>query len=196
MPVDMPARGEVHSLGQAIERLRHSWGWIVAFGAILNLAGLIALGSVMVATLAAVTIVGAMMILGGVAELAMGFRARDWGHFILWILGGLLYVAAGIFVLVNPLLASVVLTLLLGAGLVAAALVRFYLAFQLPPSQPRTLVFLTALVTGIMGIIIISGWPRDSFWVLGLILAIDLMFHGIGWMIFGFWLRTIHRRAA
>ena len=69
--------------------------------------------------------------------------------------------------IVNPLLASVVLTLLLGAGLVAAGVVRVYLATQLPAGQPRTLVFLAAVVTILLGLIIVSHWPLDSVYVLG-----------------------------
>jgi uncharacterized membrane protein HdeD (DUF308 family) len=193
MPVDLPATPNVHSLGAAIERLRHNWGWMVALGAVLDIAGIVALGSIAFATIATVLIVGVMMLFAGVAELAMGFRARDWTHFFLWVLGGILYIVAGAFAILNPALASVVLTLLLGAGLVAAGLVRLYLAFQLPSGRPRSLVFLTAIVTGLLGLVIVSGWPLNSIFVLGVLLAIDLIFHGIGWMIFGFWLRGVHR---
>jgi len=66
---------------------------------------------------------------------------RSWGRFFLWVIGGALYLVAGVPCIVNPLLASVVLTLLLGAGLIAAGLVRVYLATQLPPGQLRHMVF-------------------------------------------------------
>jgi uncharacterized membrane protein HdeD (DUF308 family) len=193
MPVDLPARSPAHSLGAAIQGLRHKWGWIVAFGVFLDLAGMVALGSIVFATLVSVFIVGVMMILAGVAELGIGLRSRDWGHFLLWILGGLLYIVAGIFALVNPLLASVVLTLFLGAGLIAAGALRLFLAFQLPNGNPRWLVLATGLITALFGLVIVMHWPTDSLFILGLLLAIDLMFHGIGWILFGFWLRNVHR---
>src|SRR5579862_2553281 len=113
MPTDLPARSGVHSLGSAIEGLRHKWGWIVAFGVFLDLAGVIALGSLLFVTVIGVVFVGALMTLAGIAELVMGFRARDWGHFLLWVLGGALYLAAGIFTITNPFLAALVLTLFL-----------------------------------------------------------------------------------
>lgn len=194
MPVDMPAPPSPHSLGAAIEQLRHRWGWLFAFGVLLDIVGIVALGSVVAATVAAATIVGIMMIIGGAAELAMGFRARDWGHFFLWVLGGIIYVVAGFFVIANPLLASIVLTLLLGAGLLAAGVVRLYLAFQLPAGRSRGPVILAGVITLLVGLIIILGWPRNSFIILGLLLAFDLIFHGIGWMVFAFWLRGVHRQ--
>jgi uncharacterized membrane protein HdeD (DUF308 family) len=194
MTVDLPATPSAHSLGAAIERLRHRWGWIFLFGLLLDIAGIIALGSTVFATIVAANIVGVMMIIAGVAELAMGFRARDWTHFFLWVIGGIIYVVAGVFVIINPLLASIVLTLLLGAGLLAAGIVRLYLAFQLPAGRPRGPIILAGIITALLGLVIIIGWPRNSFVVLGLLLAIDLMFHGIGWMIFAFWLRSVHRQ--
>ena len=85
----------------------------------------------------------------------------------------------------QPALASVVLTLLLGAGLIAAGLVRLYLATGLPAGQPRLLVFVAAAVTILLGLIIVSHWPLDSVYVLGTLLGVDLLFHGVGWVSFG-----------
>jgi uncharacterized membrane protein HdeD (DUF308 family) len=87
--------------------------------------------------------------------------------------------------IVNPILASVVLTLLLGAGLIAAGIVRLYLTTQLPAGQPRALVFLAAVVTILLGLIIVNRWPVDSVYVLGTLLGVDLLFHGVGWVSFG-----------
>ena len=78
------------------------------------------------------------------------------------VIGGLLYLAVGVLCIVNPLLASVVLTLMLGAGLIAAGLVRVYLAPQLPAGEPRLMVFLAAAVTILLGLIIVNHWPLDS----------------------------------
>ena len=62
---------------------------------------------------------------------------------------------------------------------------RVYLAFQLPAGQPRALVFLAAAVTILLGLIIVSHWPLDSVYVLGTLLGVDLLFHGVGWVSFG-----------
>ena len=44
---------------------------------------------------------------------------KTWGQFVLWVILGVLYGVAGVFAIMNPLLAAGVLTLFLGAGLVA-----------------------------------------------------------------------------
>jgi uncharacterized membrane protein HdeD (DUF308 family) len=181
-----------HSLGEAIERLSGKWAAITAFGVLLVVLGAAALVFSLAATIAAVTLNGVLFLIAGGAEIGIGMHSRNWGRFFLWVVGGLLYIAAGVLCIVNPILASVVLTLLLGAALIAAGVVRAYLGTQLPPDQPRALIFLAAVVTIVLGLIIVSHWPLDSVYVLGTLLGVDLLFHGVGWVSFGM---GLHSRA-
>lgn len=174
-----------HSLGSAIERLERKWASIIAFGVLLVVLGAAALTFSLVATIATVTLNGVLFLIAGVAEIAIGMHARVWSSFVLWVIGGILYLAAGLICIVNPVLASVVLTLLLGAGLIVAGVIRLFLAFRLPPIQPRLLVFVAAAVTILLGVVIVSHWPMDSVYVLGTLLGVDLLFHGAGWVSFG-----------
>jgi uncharacterized membrane protein HdeD (DUF308 family) len=181
-----------HSLGEAIERLRGKWAAITAFGVLLVVLGFVALFFSLIATIVTVTLNGVLFLIAGGAEIGIGMHSRTWGRFFLWVVGGLFYIAAGVLCIVNPVLASVALTLLLGAALIAAGLVRAYLAFQLPADQPRALIFLAAAVTIVLGLIIVSHWPLDSVYVLGTLLGVDLLFHGVGWVSFGM---GLHARA-
>ena len=178
-----------HSLGEAIERLRGKWAAITAFGVLLVILGFAALFFSLIATIVTVTLNGVLFLIAGAAEVGIGMHSRTWGRFFLWVIGGLLYIAIGLLCIVNPILASVALTLVLGAALIAAGLVRAFLAFQLPADQPRALVFVAAAVTILLGLIIVSHWPLDSIYVLGTLLGVDLLFHGVGWVSFGVGLR-------
>jgi uncharacterized membrane protein HdeD (DUF308 family) len=181
-----------HSLGEAIERLRGKWAAITAFGVLLVVLGVAALVFSLAATIATVTLNGVLFLIAGGAEIGIGMHSRGWGRFFLWVVGGLLYIAAGVLCIVNPVLASVALTILLGAGFIAAGAVRAYLATELPADQPRALVFIAAAVTIVLGLIIVSHWPLDSVYVLGTLLGVDLLFHGVGWVSFGM---GLHSRA-
>jgi uncharacterized membrane protein HdeD (DUF308 family) len=173
-----------HSLGEAIERLRGKWAAIAAFGVLLVVLGVAALFFSLVATIATVTLNGVLFLIAGGAEIGIGMHSREWGRFFLWVIGGLIYIAAGVLCIVNPIFASVVLTLLLGAGLIAAGVVRAFLAFQLPADHPRSLILVAAAVSILLGLIIVSHWPLDSVYVLGTLLGVDLLFHGVGWVSF------------
>ena len=178
-----------HSLGEAIERLRGKWAAITAFGVLLVVLGFAALFFSLIATIVTVTLNGVLFLIAGAAEVGIGMHSRTWGRFFLWVIGGVLYIAIGLLCIVNPILASVALTLVLGAALIAAGLVRAFLAFQLPADQPRALVFVAAAATILLGLIIVSHWPLDSIYVLGTLLGVDLLFHGVGWVNFGVGLR-------
>src|SRR5437763_1174442 len=113
-----------HNLGEAIHRLRAKWGAILAFGLLLVLLGAASLTFAFVSTLAMVTLNGVLFLVAGAAEIAVGMHARSWGRFFFWVLGGMPYIAVGVFCMRNPLAASAILTLMIGAGLIAAGIVR------------------------------------------------------------------------
>jgi uncharacterized membrane protein HdeD (DUF308 family) len=184
------AAGEVHSLGAALHRLHDKWGAIVAFGVLLIVLGLAAVAFAVAATKATVVVNGVVFLIAGVAEIGVGMHSQGWGRFFFWVIGGLLYLISGLICIFNPDLASLVLTLMLGAGLIAAGIVRIVLGFQLPHDHPRALVFLAGAVTSLLGLIIVGHWPADSVLVLGTLLGVDLLFHGAGWVSFGLGLRA------
>ncbi|HLG83549.1 MAG TPA: HdeD family acid-resistance protein [Bradyrhizobium sp.] len=169
--------------------LRAGSGWIIALGVVYVIAGFIALGSVMMATVASVFVVGVMMIIAGVAEVFNAFQIKSWGKFLVWALLGVLYIIAGFFAFENPLLAAALLTLVLGASLVASGLVRIFLAFSMKRESPWIWVALSGVITLLLGGIILAHWPVSSVYTLGIFLGIDLIFAGTGWIGLGFGLR-------
>ncbi|MEH2505516.1 uncharacterized membrane protein HdeD (DUF308 family) [Bradyrhizobium sp. AZCC 1578] len=169
--------------------LRAKWGWIVALGIVYLLAGFIALGSVAMATVVSVFLVGVMMIIAGVAEVFSAFQIKSWGKFLLWALLGVLYIIAGFATFQNPLLAAVLLTLVLGASLVVSGIMRIVLAFSMKREMPWIWVALSGVITLLLGVLILVRWPVSSLYILGLFLAIDLIMAGAGWVGLGFGLR-------
>ena len=146
------------------------------------MAGGVALGSVVTATVASVLIVGVMMIVAGVAEIFNAFQLKGWGGFLVWLLLGVLYIIAGFVTFENPLFATVILTLLLGASLVASGIMRIILAFSMKREQPWIWLLLSSIVTLLLGLLILAHWPVSSAYVLGIFLGLDLVMAGAGWI--------------
>jgi len=169
--------------------LRAKSGWIIALGVVYVLAGLIALGSVVTATVASVLVVGVMMIIAGVAEVFSAFQIKSWGKFLLWVLLGVLYIVAGFVTFQNPLLAAVLLTLVLGAPRIATNNMRIFLAFSMKRETPWIWVALSGVITLLLGVLILARWPVSSLYILGLFLGIDLIMAGAGWVGIGLGLR-------
>ena len=169
-----------------LEPLRAKRGWIIALGIVYVIAGLIALGSIVTATIATVFVVGIMMLIAGVAEVFHAFQIKTWGRFLLWLLLGALYIIAGFLTFENPLLAAALLTLLLGVSLIASGIMRIVLAFSMKGGTPWIWVVLSGAITLLLGLVILAHWPVSSLYILGLFLGIDLVFAGAGWIAVGF----------
>ena len=162
--------------------LRAKWGWILALGIVYLITGIIALGSVVMATAASVFVVGIMMVIAGVAEVINAFQIKTWGSFLLWILLGALYIVAGFVTFQNPLLAAVILTLILGVTLVTSGIMRIILAFNMREGSAWVWVVISGLVTLLLGGVILAHWPVSSLYVLGIFLGVDLVIAGVSWI--------------
>ena len=169
--------------------MRNKWGWFVALGILLLICGGIALGNLFLATVASVYYVGMLMLIGGIVHLAHAFQVRGWEHILFWVLSGLLYTIAGVLAFANPLLASEALTLFLAIALLIAGTFRVWVGRKLKPERGWVWIVISGLATAAAGIAIAVGWPVNSLWILGLFLALDLIFQGWTLVAFGLVLR-------
>jgi uncharacterized membrane protein HdeD (DUF308 family) len=189
-PDSMTPEDDLESgLESGIAGLAKYWKRVVAVGVVLMLCGGLALTAVVAATIASVFLVGAAMMIAGASEIVHAFGVRDWSRFFLWVALGILYTLAGLAAFVNPGLAAGVLTLLLGAGLVASGILRIVLAAEMREGRFWGWVAASGLITVLLGVMILFRWPESSLYVLGLFLGLDLVFAGAGWLAMGLALR-------
>jgi uncharacterized membrane protein HdeD (DUF308 family) len=152
----------------------------MAVGAVCLALGLIGLASTFTLTVASVMLYGALLVAGGLAQLyepffgpaASSWRARTFRAII-----GLIYVAAGLIAVFQPLRAALALTLLLGVMLLASGVVRALAALY--HSGARAPLVLTAFVALALGAALIVGWPVSSLWAIGLFVSCDLIAYGL-----------------
>jgi uncharacterized membrane protein HdeD (DUF308 family) len=170
--------------GSCVERLRHRWPWFLALGALVAAMGVAALVLAVSATIASVYIIAIFMIIAGGGEIVFAFSGRSWARFFLWVIAGLAYIVVGAFALAQPLMAAAVFTLLLGAAMFVTGLIRIYVGTRLN-KDIRTIVIFAGIVTSIVGLVVLIGWPANSFVVLGVLLGLDLLFWGGSWITLG-----------
>ena len=165
-----------------------NWWRFALLGAGLLLLGLFVLGHLTAATIASAIVLGAAVLIGGAMQVWQAFSTREWRGFLLNLVLGLLYLIFGVVLIWNPVAASFALTLVFAAFLIASGVVRFVLAWRYWQVLGWLLV-LSGAVAILAGGVILSGWPASGLWVLGLILGIDLVMHGLWWIVFAFVLR-------
>src|SRR5262245_61039791 len=91
-----PTTDHPRGLG-GISELRAKWGWFVALGVLMLIAGVVALGNELLATVVTVYYVGAMMLVAGIFEIIHAFGVKSWGRFFWWLISGIVYALAGVF---------------------------------------------------------------------------------------------------
>lgn len=158
--------------------LKKNWGWLLAYGIVSIILGTIGLGMSFGLTLASILFFGVLLIVGGVFQLFHSFTCKGWKSTVWHVLIALLYVAAGFVMVSDPILASTTLTLLIAWALIAAGILRCIMAFQLRPANAWFWLLLSGIISILLGGMIIAHWPMSGLWVIGLFVAVELIFNG------------------
>jgi uncharacterized membrane protein HdeD (DUF308 family) len=152
--------------------------WFLILGIVFIILGILAIIVPNVASLAVELIVGWLLLFGGIATLVHAFQCKGWKSVAFSVISGLLYLAAGVILLLFPLQGVVTLTLLLGIFFVAEGIVRTFIAFQTRPAQGWGWMLVGSIATIIVGLLVWGGWPSTSAWAIGLLVGIQLIFSG------------------
>jgi uncharacterized membrane protein HdeD (DUF308 family) len=158
--------------------LRKKWGWLLALGVLLIVLGTLGLWMSFAMTLATVIMFGALFIVGGVFQLVNAFQLKGWKSMLWHVLIALLYVAAGILIVTDPVLASMSLTMVLAGILIAVGVFRIIMALQLRPVKGWFWPLVSGLISILLGGMILAQWPASGFWVIGLFVSIEMIFNG------------------
>ena len=162
-------------------QLHENRKWYLGLGIWLIVFGIVLLASLPFATLSVVFLFGVLMMIGGVLHFIAAFKIFEDGARWLWALFGLLYLVAGYYAISTPVKTAIVLTNLLAIVLIVACVIRILNAFIFKAYQGWGWVLFSGILTLLTGIIILMS-PDAPFWVLGLFLAIDILFQGINYL--------------
>ena len=161
-------------------QLHENRKWYLALGTLLTLFGLVMFISLPFATLTAVLILGGLMMFGGVFTFIAAFNFFEGGYRWLWALSSILYIIAGYYVWATPVQAAIVLTAILAIFLIISGILRT-LGALLYRIEGWGWSLFSGILTFVTGIIIMQT-PDAPFWVLGLFLAMDILFQGINYL--------------
>ncbi len=154
------------------------WWVLLIEGVALIVLAVLAVLAPFIASLAVTTIVGWIyMFAGGIRIVSsLTHRGHAWG----WsLLIGALALLAGLFLLLWPLAGLVTLTIVLGAYFFADAIASFVLAATLGRHAGRGLwLIVTGVADLILSAIMVMGLAHGAFWLLGLVVAVNLVFLG------------------
>lgn len=165
------------------------WGWFVALGVVLLGLGVLAWLDVAIVTLASTVVIGTLLLVGGVFQVLHAFMNPRWRGFIFGLLAGVLYVIGGLLIISEPVQGAILLTILLVAAIIVGGIVRIVLALRHREVRAWGIVLLSGVVSFVVGILLYANMPWPGLWLLGTLIAIELLIQGAGWLYFGIALR-------
>jgi len=167
--------------------------WVCALlGIVMIVAGIAALSDVVFATIISVKLIGLTAIAAGAFEIAHAFWTKGWGGFLWQMVLGALYLAFGLVLLTQPASGALILTYFLGAVLFASGVIRCVLSFA-HWRQNGWMMLISGIFGLLAGVLILFGFPTISVWALGFLLGVDLISHGLAWLLYA--LQSVRRAA-
>ncbi len=151
--------------------------WVAGVLALLELVlGFILLSFPMMLGLSAVWVGGFVLAVAGLVRLIQCImqRVNRWWN----LLAAVLYLLVGAFTVLMPVLSLEWWTLVIGACLLTAGIMRMGVAIGMWNTPGRFWRVFNALVSLVLGVMIIWGWPESSAWLIGTLIAVEMIFSG------------------
>lgn len=148
-------------------------------GVIFILLGFLAVFLPGLSTLSTELFIGWLLIFGGAVQCYRTIKAglHSTG-FIGSILMSILSLVFGVLLILFPAAGVISLTLLLMIFFIAEGIAKIVFGIQLRHTRTWGWFIFNGILALIMGFIIWAGWPGTAFWVLGLLVGINMIFFG------------------
>ena len=116
---------------------------------------------------------------------------KDWSAFALNLAMGLLYVVGGFLIMEEPVRGSVILTLVLLVALLAGGIMRIVIALRHRELTGWWVMMLGGIISAVLAVMLYASLPWSGLWVLGTLIAVELLVQGVTWLRLGFSLRRM-----
>jgi uncharacterized membrane protein HdeD (DUF308 family) len=175
--------------GRPYEELREHRRWFMVLGILLIVLGLVAMVAAFAATMATVLFFGILLLIAGLVQILHALSAMRWQGFLIHLLGGVLYAAVGLLILIDPVAGAIGLTMLLAVFFIVSGVFKVTLGVQ---AESGWFAFSGGLDL-LLGVLIWAGWPDTATWVIGLFLGIELLFAGVSLLLIASRVRAVRR---
>jgi uncharacterized membrane protein HdeD (DUF308 family) len=162
----------------AIENIREHWGWFLALGIIFIIGGVLAIFAPGLASLTVAVVVAIVFAWIGIMQIIQAFGTKSWSGFIWELIIGLVMLAGGIAIWVDPVFGAAWLTIIVAAVFIAKGVFQVIFSFRMRPHSGWVWMLVAGILAILVGVIIWIDWPVSTAWALGYLVGISLIFSG------------------
>ena len=179
-----------------LDGIKRASGWSIVLAILMIIAGIIAMLEPGLAGVVITYVIGWTAIFNGFAQVIFAFRTHGGWHVALEVILGIIYLVAGVFILIHPLGGLLALTLFLASFLLVYGIFALVLAFQMRPRRGWGWVLFDGIITILLGLLIWRHWPFNGDWVVGTLFGISIFVSGITRLMVSLAVRGIAKQAA
>ncbi|MCP3733273.1 DUF308 domain-containing protein [Sphingomonas sp. RP10(2022)] len=153
------------------------WGWILAYGVVSVVLGVLAFLNPFAATYAATLVIGGFFIVAGLVSIAAGFAGKGSESRGYAIGFGLLSLVIGLLMAFNPVTGAISLTLMVAVWLGIRGALEIGLGARF--RRGRGLMIALGVVNILLAIYVLATLPWSALTLPGFILGISFVFGGV-----------------
>jgi len=182
-------------LEREFQHLKSDWWWLLMYGVLLTVCGIVAIAFPAMASVAVMEVLGVVLMIAGIVTIITSFWVGKWSGALLQMFLGVLYLVVGLLIRDLPIASAITMTMFVAAFFIvaggfralAALVVRFpYWGWAL----------LNGVITFLLGVIIYRHFSLECLWVLGLLIGLEMLFSGWTWIMLSLAIRNIPDKAA
>ena len=176
IPVDAAAAALREAMRETVKRYSL---WYLIQGVLLVVAGVLAIISPVIASVAVVFLLGWILIISGVLQGIGLIGASNVPHFWLQLISAVLAILIGVLLLRSPDSSLLIMTMLLIVYFMVEGIAKVIFALTIRPFPNWGWVLASGLVGIILSCILWANMPLTAGWVLGLMLGLLLITEGV-----------------
>jgi uncharacterized membrane protein HdeD (DUF308 family) len=161
-----------------LDGIKENASFAVTSGVILIIAGTMALLSPLTAGSSGTIMVGVLLVIGGIGQCILAFKAGAFSRGLLTFIVGLLMTIAGSYMATQPVVGLASPTMILVIYLVVAAFFELIMAFQIRPSEGWGSVLINGIVTLLLGIMLWRQVPLSGAWAISIVFGVKMILSG------------------
>lgn len=165
--------------------IRENRGWFIGLGLAFMVLGVLAIVLPFAGSLVTALVIGWLLVIAGIMQGVHAFRSPRWANRGWAIAGAVIQVIAGLLVVAFPLSGTLSITLILAAFLAAEGVLRIIRAVQHRSLPAWGWLLFDGILSLVLGVLILAGWPSTAVWALGLLVGINLLFGGSSMLLLG-----------
>ncbi len=171
--------------------------WLIRTGVVNVLFGIVCMLAATLTGVMVIVLIGAMVLASSVlqiiagVQLKKGTKGRGWSVF-----GGALGVIVGFYMVGKPLHGAAILTYVLAIFLMLDGVLRAAGALELRPHDGWRVMLAAAVISILLGLLLLAGWPLSGAWAIGIFFGIHVALLGAARIAIGVAAKRFDRAAS